>query len=106
MGTHPIFESDFDCLTEWLENCHERRKKKKLDKKNERRKKSGKKIKNKCRQLYCQHWPWLPSLYYSSFSSEQDDSSTSNRLVINDSLLRSLGPNMTHNMTSFVMYRF
>jgi len=19
MGTHPIFESDFDCLTEWLE---------------------------------------------------------------------------------------
>jgi len=19
MGTHPIFESDFDCLTEWIE---------------------------------------------------------------------------------------
>jgi len=20
MGTHPIFESDFDCLTEWMKN--------------------------------------------------------------------------------------
>jgi len=25
MGTHPIFESDFDCLTEWISGLEEGR---------------------------------------------------------------------------------
>merc|ERR1712227_1150587 len=46
MGTHPIFESDFDCLTEWVKNKRPRTNSKST-KKEKNPKKIVKKRKNK-----------------------------------------------------------